>query len=344
MERRTIVPVGLHQLTYLLPLRTDEPVEELAQYLRAVAAHVDDVVVVDGSEYAAVRQHEDAFGAGVRLLTPEERTLMGKVGNVMTGLRHARHDKVVIADDDVRYTAAQLARIADLLDTAEIVRPQNHFAPLPWHARVDTARTLLARATGGDWPGTLGVRRDVVLRAGGSRGDVMFENLELVRTVRAAGGTEHVALDLIVARRPPTTSHFLRQQVRQAYDELARPERLAVSLAVAPLFWLAVAARRRRGIAVGTVAVMAIAETGRRVAGGRRFFAASSVAIAPPWLLWRSVCSWVALGARLRGGVKYRGVRIKHAARAARRASLPSSRPRPAVLSRRWRSVHAAST
>ena len=69
---------------------------------------------------------------------------------------------------------------------------------------------------------------------GGYDGDVLFENLELVRTITAAGGAEAVPLGLYVRRMPPTTSHYWSQRVRQAYDEFARPVRLVVWLSVAP--------------------------------------------------------------------------------------------------------------
>ncbi|MCC3281835.1 glycosyltransferase [Arthrobacter caoxuetaonis] len=80
---------------------------------------------------------------------------------VLTGIRHARTETLVIADDDVRYTADSFRRVADLLQSADVVRPQNNFSDLPWHARWDTARSLLNRALGADYPGTLGcgVRR-----------------------------------------------------------------------------------------------------------------------------------------------------------------------------------------
>jgi glycosyl transferase family 2 len=302
-------------LTYLLPLRTDDgdDVSELAGYLQMIAGHAE-VLVVDGSSTEEIARHRSKFGPRVRVVATEQHTKMGKVGNVLTGLRHAGHDRVVIADDDVRYTLPQLVEVERRLDRAEVVRPQNYFSPLPWHARVDGARTLLGRVTGGDWPGTLAVRRAAVFDAGGYAGDVMFENLELVRTVRAAGGREHLALDLLIARRPPTTAHFARQQVRQAYDELARPSRLLVSMAVLPA--TVVALGRGRGHAVVTVALIiaAAAETGRRRAGGRSAYPMSSVVLAPPWMCWRSLCSWAAVVARMRGGVKYRDTRIRRAA------------------------------
>ncbi len=313
MVRGPLVTAPL--LTYVLPLRTDDgdDVSELAVYLRMIAGHAE-VLVVDGSSPGETARHGAEFGPRVRVMATEQHTKMGKVGNVLTGLRHAGQDRVVIADDDVRYTPPQLLEVAHRLDTAEVVRPQNYFSPLPWHARVDTARTLLARVTGGDWPGTLAVRRAAVLDAGGYSGDVMFENLELVRTLRAAGGREHLALDLVIARRPPTTAHFARQQVRQAYDEMARPCRLLVSLAVLPATVLALGRGRGRAVVIATLMIVAAAESGRRRAGGRMVYPMSSVLLAPPWLCWRSLCSWAAMVARLRGGVKYRGTRIRRAA------------------------------
>jgi hypothetical protein len=304
--------------TYLLPLRTDDDITELAGYLGALAEWVAEVIVVDGSSPEAMTAHAAAFGPDVVVVEPDERTLMGKVGNVMTGLRRASCERVVIADDDVRYTRPQLERVVDLLDDAAVVRPQNYFAPLPWHARFDTARTLLNRIAGGDWPGTLAVRRSIVLDAGGYAGDVLFENLELVRTITAAGGREQLALDVLVLRTPPTARHFRGQQVRQAYDELARPWRLVTSLAVLPAVVLAIVHRRRSPLLVAALSITALAEGGRRRHGGREVFPASSSLLAAPWLVWRSACSWLALGSWARGGARYRGTRI-------RRAATPSS-------------------
>jgi hypothetical protein len=87
----------------------------------------------------------------------------------------------------------------------------------------------------GDFPGTLAVRRDTFLRSGAYDGDALFENLELMRTIRAAGGTIVSPLDLYVARRPPDTAHFLSQRVRQAYDDFAIPARFVTFLALPPL-------------------------------------------------------------------------------------------------------------
>ena len=303
-------------LTYVLPLRTaaDEPVDELARYLAELTGVVAEVLVVDGSDPEVLEAHRSAFPDGVTVLPPDERTPMGKVGGVLTGLRRASCPDVVVADDDVRYDAGSLRRVHELLQQADVVRPANHFDPLPWHARIDTGRILLNRMLGGDWPGTLGVRRDRLLAAGGYDGDAMFENLELVRTVRAAGGTEVVAPDVHVRRLPPSTEHFLGQRVRQAYDELARPWRLVVFLAVLPVSVVLAARRRWAVLAAGVLAVVATAEAGRHRAGGRRVFPVTSSLLAPVWVVERAACSWLALWARARGGVPYRDGRLRKAA------------------------------
>ena len=321
--------------TYVLPLRwsDEEPLEEITSYLTELCRWIDEVLVVDGSAEPAFARHAAAWAGlgGVTVIRPDPdlRGAYGKVNGVVTGLRHATHDRVVVADDDVRYDPGSLRRVVDLLDEAGAVRPQNWFGPLPWHARVDTGRTLVNRAIGADFPGTLGVRRSLVLEAGGYNGDALFENLELLRTVEALGGTVVSPLDCYVRRLPPTTRHFVSQRVRQAYDEVARPGYLVAELSIAPLVALAVARRRWSALAAGVLTVIGLAEVGRRRAGGRDIFPATSSLLAPVWVAERAVCSWVAFAYwASRQGVPYGNTRLLRAATPARvlRARLRAER------------------
>jgi hypothetical protein len=324
-------------LSYVLPLRwtDDDELDDLTAYLRWLAPRVE-LIVVDGSPPPLDEVHRRAWRGLGRVIPPDPalRFRMGKVNGVLTGVRVARHDRVVVADDDVRYDAAGLERMAALLDGHEVVRPQNVFRPLPWQARWDTGRILLNRALGADFPGTLGVRRDVLLGLGGYDGDVMFENLELIRTVRAAGGREANARDLYVVRRPATVRHFLRQRVRNAYDDFAIPARMAAWLAIVPA--VALSGRRRGAVAGGlAAATVAAAEFGRCRSGGRAHFPATSALWAPLWTAERAVCAWLALASRLRyGGVRYAGGVIPRAAHSERdlreRAGRPAPAPAPA--------------
>jgi hypothetical protein len=245
---------------------------------------------------------------------------------VITGVRECSHEWVVIADDDVRYEPAALRRTLALLDEADLVRPQNYFSELPWHARWDTARSLLNRVfTGdpdfpvGDFPGTLAVRRSAFLRSGAYDGRAMFENLELMRTIRAAGGTVVTPLDLYVGRQAPHTAHFFSQRVRQAYDDFAIPARIGAFLAIAPLTAELLRRGRGRYLPLGALAAIGVAELGRRRAGGVERFPLSGALLAPAWVGERSICAWLALGSKLRGGVPYSGRRLPYSATSMRR-------------------------
>jgi hypothetical protein len=226
----------------------------------------------------------------------------------------ARTSAVVLADDDVRWDPQALGRAVLLLEQADLVAPQNVFDPLPWHARWDSARSLLNRAFGADYPGTFVVRRATFEQMGGYDGDVLFENLELMRTVQAAGGLVARPLDLVVPRRPPATGRFWGQRMRQAYDDLAQPWRAGAFLLVLPGVAVAARSGRLRPVMAAAVAVVAMAERGRRRGGAARHVPPSVVLFAPLWVLERSVCIWVAVALRLTGGAPYAGTRITCAA------------------------------
>ncbi|HSL59260.1 MAG TPA: glycosyltransferase, partial [Acidimicrobiales bacterium] len=273
------------ECSYVLPLRRwrFEPIDELVTYLERLAEVVDDVVVVDGSAPPIFAAHAAALPPAVRHVPvdPARTGGFGKVNGVLTGVDRARHERIVLADDDVRYDRATLAAAVAGLDRAHLVRPQNHFDPLPWHARWDTSRSLLNRALGHDHPGTLIVRRSAVLATGGYDADVLFENLELPRTIEASGGRVVDAHGLFVARRPSSFAHFRSQRVRQAYDSFATPVRMAGELAVLPAVATALARRRPGFDAAGALATVAVAEAGRRRAGGARVFPPSTAWFAP---------------------------------------------------------------
>ncbi len=312
-------------ISYVLPLRWAEsgPIEELSAYLCSIAAVVDEVLVVDGSPGPVFAEHAAALRGVARHLAPHPDLdfQMGKVNGVLTGVRESSGELIVLADDDVRYDPSTLRQTVELLGEADLVRPQNYFDEMPWHARWDTARSLLNRVfTGdptfpvGDFPGTLAVRRSAVLATGGYDGDALFENLELMRTIRAAGGKVATPLDLYVPRKPPSTAHFLSQRVRQAYDDFAIPARIGTFLALAPLAAHSLRRGRIDRLAIGALASMVIAEIGRRRAGGATRFPLSGSLLAPAWVAERSLCSWLALAAKLRGGVPYGGRRLGHSA------------------------------
>ncbi|HEV6951874.1 MAG TPA: glycosyltransferase family 2 protein [Promicromonospora sp.] len=317
---------------YLLPLRRAavDPAElaELASYLRRLARHLP-VVVADASPPEVRQWHAAAWGARVRSIAVPDvpAGTNGKVIGVRTALAATTEPRVVVADDDVRYPVGTLRRVVAVLDHADLVEPQNAFAPAPWHARWDTARTLVNRAFCHDYAGTVAFRRTALGDDAYDAG-VLFENLELERTVLARGGrVEHVP-DLVVPRRPPSARRFAEQRVRQAYDSFAQPPRLLAELALAPLLVAAAvaAATHRASVRRGGRAVLGallggavvVAEVGRRRAGGSTHYPPTAPLWAPAWLLERAVAAWVAVGWRLGGGVPYAGTRLRRAAHSLR--------------------------
>ena len=306
------------RLSYVLPLRSrpgDRGTEDLTEYLAWLGERVN-LVIVDGSDPDSFLIHRDRWSRFATHVPPADdiRCANGKVRGVLTGLRLATEEIVVIADDDVRYDDDTLEQMGRRLVEADLVRPQNYFDPLPWHARWDTARMLLNRAVGSDFPGTLGIRRSFLRSTGGYDGDVLFENLELIRTVQAAGGRVVDAPGLFIRRRPPTLARFLEQRPRQAYDDWAQPVRFALFLAVGPAI-AAAATRRPRGLGLAAGSAILVAYLGRARHGGRDVFDRISPLLAPVWIGERAVLSWVALTRRLvGGGCPYAGTVIRRAA------------------------------
>ena len=319
-------------ITYLLPLRSragDDDVGSLTPYLRWLSGRAD-LLIVDGSDPPEFAEHHAAWSSFATHVRPAQdlRCANGKAWGVLTGLRLARNERVVIADDDIRYDEAGLCRMGELLERAELVRPQNYFDPRPWHAHWDTARILINRAIGNDFPGTLGVRRSFLLAADGYDGDVLFENLEMIRTVEALAGRIVDAPSLFVRRLPPTFARFVEQRPRQAYDDWAQPLRFATFLTVVPI--VASAGRRRsRALALASGLAILVANAGRFRDRGRDVFAGVSTLFAPAWLAERAVLAWMALARGLVGdGCPYAGSVIRRAAtssRALRRRLHPRS-------------------
>jgi hypothetical protein len=309
-------------IDYVLPIRCDScppsAHDALIAYLGTLAPSAR-IIVADGSPDAVAATHARRFGpvATHHRVDEDLRCRNGKVAGVRTAMRYSSNERVVIADDDVRYTLESLHAVVQALDDGDLVIPQNVFPRehLSWHARWDTARSLLNRAIGTDYPGTLAIRRSAFDAIGGYHGDVLFENLELIRTVEAAGGVVCARPDLFVLRLPPSSRRFWEQRIRQAYDDFARPSRLMLALATIPLAVTAVGKRRWHLLAQGMIASVALAEVGRRRGGAAASVPASTPLFAPVWMFERGICAWLAVASRIvLGGCRYRGVIIRRAA------------------------------
>lgn len=315
-------PAAPSGVSLVIPIRCDVSCgghDDLARSISALCSAGIDVAVADGSAADVRRRHEHLFACSRQLPVLPGEGANGKVAGVRAGVSAALHERVVLADDDVLYEVSSLLEVASLLDEAELVVPQNYFVgPRRWHTTWDMARTLVNRAVGHDYPGTVGLRRSAFLEIGGYRDDVLFENLELIRTIRAAGGRVRWAPDVFVPRLAPSAAAFARQRVRQAYDDFAQVPRLIVEAAILPV---SIGLTRRRPALMASLglATIGIAEVGRRRQGGVTRFPVAASFAAPLWLLERGLCIWISIGVRLlHGGIHYRGARIRTAASSSR--------------------------
>jgi hypothetical protein len=305
------------RLSYVLPIKWDgdQDTAELTAYLETISRHVD-LIIVNGSSRVNYEQHNAIWGNFGRHLPPDESLnfINGKVNGVITGLRLAKYNEVIIADDDVRYNQDQLTYVQELLMNVQLVVPQNYFAPNPWHGQWDTARTLLNRAINHDYPGTLAIQRDFINRLDGYDGNVMFENLELIRTVKAGDGEVLYKDDLYIRRLPPTDGHFWSQRVRQAFDDNAQPLRLGFFIMLLPILIASAFLSPMLPVVLLALSIL-VAEIGRRKFQGNIIFPLACSFYAPCWLLERGFCTWLAMFYRLKyGGIQYNSRIIRIAA------------------------------
>lgn len=248
------------------------------------------------------RAHHDAWSSTSRHVEvdPQYRYLNGKVNGVHTGVALAGCESIILADDDIRYTSADVERMCASLEQYEMVRPQNYLSPLPWWGRMEAARMLINRGVlrTGDYPGTCGLRRSTMLRVGHYDGDVLFDNEEIVRHFILQGASVCHANDFFVLKRPPTLAKWREQRPRQAYEDFVMRAKTLAFMAVLPLALVigqagGPGALLAYGAALSALA-MIVAERGRR-GGARKFFPPLITLHAPLWVLERSISVYWAL-------------------------------------------------
>jgi len=305
--------------TYLLPIRRVKTslreLQEFADYFRSLAAAGCEVLVVNGSSPEVFARMEGAWADCCRHVAVDRSHgyQNDKTNGVHTGVALASHEAIILADDDIRYTAGDVRRMGALLQKHEFVRPQNYLSPLPWWARMEAARMLINRATLriGDYPGTFGFRRSTFQRVGHYDGDVLFDNEELARHFAAAGADVAYARDFFILKRPPSLAKWREQRPRQAYEDFELRAKTTFFGALLPVLGLLLTFRGKRAAHRAAVAVavgaMGLALQGRR-GGAARFFPLSVCLSAPLWVLERALSTYWALGWKLwRGGYPFGG-------------------------------------
>ena len=320
--------------SYLMPIRRSRfdfvEAEGLRSYFQNVRTAVGEIIVIDGSPPAVFKRHHQVWSVISRHEPVDRRFgfINDKVNGIQTGVRLAANDKIILGDDDVRYTRENIEQIVKLLDNFELGRPQNYFGfsrepdnpashadksvyatnVVTFTARTEAARMLINRATlrTGDYPGTCAFRRDMFLRASDYDGDVLFDNEELIRHFAGLGRRIAYANDLFIEKRPPTFRKWVEQRPRQAYEDFGLRAKTLLFAAI-PIGLIA--ARLLFGIEamlwclLGVFVVAFItAFLGWSRGEARKFFPLHICLFAPLWLIERSLSTYWAFYWYIRWG------------------------------------------
>jgi hypothetical protein len=293
--------------SFIVPIRRVRfdplEVERLADYFKLLRLAGCEVLIVDGSPKPIFEEHRKSWQGFSRHLAPDPKYtyLNGKVNGVHTGVDLASCERIILADDDIRYRAADVKRMCELLDTFEMVRPQNFIFPLPPWARLETARILINRGVlrAGDYPGTCGFRRSTLRRVGPYDGDVLFDNEEIVRHFAVNGVDINYALDFFILKLPPKFTKWLEQRPRQAYEDFVMRAKTAAFLSVVPVT-LALGFLFNLRAAIFLLALLSLLSVSLSTRGllrnaAYRFFPVSSALFAPLWIFERSLSVYWAL-------------------------------------------------
>ena len=311
--------------TYLLPIRRaafdQGEASSLSDYFRLIAQTGCAILVIDGSPAEVFARHHQLWGNTCRHapVDPRFHHLNGKVNGIHTGVALAATQNIILADDDIRYTAAQIDLVMQLLETFDVVRPQNYLMVgrdsveptnafsrhatarqslgppkrrLPIWAKMEAARMLINRATlrAADYPGTCAFRRSTMLASGEYDGDVLFDNEEIIRHFARAGARICYANDLFVAKRAPTFRKWLEQRPRQAYEDFGlRAKTIFFALFLPVLGALAVLDLRWLALVLLAIVVALI---GWLRGCARKCFAFEICLFAPLWILERSLSTY----------------------------------------------------
>jgi hypothetical protein len=315
-----VQPNAQKRCTYLLPIRRPAfcaaEARTLANYFQILDENGCDVLVIDGSPEPVFRSHAQCWADVCRHAPVDRRFgyLNDKVNGIHTGLDLAAHQKIVLADDDIRYVPAQIHEACERLETHEVVRPQNFLRPLPWWAAMEASRMLINRAVlrTADYPGTCAFRRAAVKRAGHYDGDVLFDNEEMIRHFAAQGLTIDYANNLFVRKNAPRFRKWLEQRPRQAYEDFPLRAKTALFASILPIAICLqlVSGTRLTAAYLAAIAIAGVgfAARGRSKGDARKFFPAFVILFAPFWILERALSTYWAFGWRvLRGGYPFGG-------------------------------------
>jgi hypothetical protein len=272
-----------------------DAVRSLAEYLSALDVADCDVLVIDRSPRELFQHHRTVLRWVARHVSVSPNTDAVRAAVELSGC-----ERVIVATEDVRYSSADIESMCELLDTYEVVEPQQYFSPLPWWGGIEAGRMLVHRGIErfGGRSSTYAFRRSVIRSIRGA--DVGTDHA--IRRLALRGAEVHAAGELFVRRTPPALGDWIRERPRQADEDFAVPVKSVLFLAILPI---AIALALLAGLQVaggyaGAIAFASAALAVRGRIGASAFYPLHTCALAPVWVFERSFSVYWALFRRLR--------------------------------------------
>ncbi len=271
-------------------------VETLARLLSDVGAAGCEVLILDSCPQAAFEERH-------RILRWVGRhdLLNGSVDLMRAAVDLASSEKVIVASPEARCTRAELFALCRLLDSHEVVQPQEYVDPMPWWGGVEAAGLLLQRGIHLPPEGrSIFAFRKSAFRP--LRGyDDLLRDSDLRRLI-IQGADVHDARDIFVRLEPPRLITWLRARAREIGADLSLPLKATFFLGLIPiLVFLALVGGMQ--LAAGYASVMAFAAVMLAVrgrVGAATFYPWHACLYAPLWLATRSIIVYWALFDRMR--------------------------------------------
>jgi hypothetical protein len=308
MRRRT--PQD-RRCTYLVVIERDresaDDLRDLASYLSTISVAGCEAIVVDGSPTPIFESNRAVLRWVSRHLAarPRHRNFTGGIDAVRTAVDVSSCDKIIVADENVRYQPDAIERVCNLLDQHEVVEPQDYFEPLPWWSGIEAGRMLVHRGVEPlpDHGATFGIRKSSIRGLRGVDIIAWSNGEDAVRRLASQGAEVFSACDVFVRRLPPPLDHWLLDRPRQAAGDFAMPVKTAFFFALLPIAIVLATfgGIRLAGGYAGAIAFASMVLAVRGRGGATTFFPLRACLCAPLWVFERSVSVYWALFRKLQG-------------------------------------------
>jgi hypothetical protein len=212
---------------------------DLATYLSSLGVADCDVVILDPSPRLQFELNSRILRwVGRHVAVDPEFRAGGGVDIVRAAAAHAACEKVIVAAEDIRYTAEAVGQLCDLLEMHEVVEPQDYLDPMPWWGGIDAGRILIHRGIEPqpDHGATFGFRRSALrgLRALAPATSPEAQS----RRLAAVGAEVFPATDVFVRREPGALREWFSARPRLAGEDFELPMKTAFFFSLVPLLVL----------------------------------------------------------------------------------------------------------